>query len=503
MTQILLNTLNNLQDMMSKKTSSSFEKDFSSKKCKTDIFEKQAGKISRMDKTSTQKATDFDKVFNKQLEKNSPSTIGDVKTEAKNNIKTEIKNGISTNTDTDNTETSNVLDSVGKLIDYKNDWSKSLSELREFISKVTDEANTENSLDLTLARDINEIINQLKSVSEETAEAIESTTEDACTAIIDELISNVEAQEDVEENPENLEGEINIEDTSSNNKDSNLAYEQLMAYVNKVELPKVEEQEDLKNINTLELETEEVQLNSEIIDLTSEIITNNETTKTTVKSTTDDVEIPLDEDSLKELNIESIKAESYSSDNEGGSSLMEHQSPEEHSVKAMLNQDLENFDLKIEKTFETQNIQQPQAKPIEVTPSKIIEQITKQMESLQNNSKVNIVLNPESLGKVTIQLLKTGEGLSAQFTVGSQEVKDMLMKGLEGLKDTLMAQGVGVDNVTIKLNESQKSSYNPDWTEQEGSRGGNKEQERSNKDEKQKNIFEQMMAQTEDENGNV
>ena len=79
----------------------------------------------------------------------------------------------------------------------------------------------------------------------------------------------------------------------------------------------------------------------------------------------------------------------------------------------------------------------------------------------------------------------------------------MLMKGLDGLKETLTAQGIGVDNVSIKLNDTQKSSYNPDWTEQEGSRGGNKEQGRSNKDEKHKELFEQMMAQTDNENGNV
>ena len=106
--------------------------------------------------------------------------------------------------------------------------------------------------------------------------------------------------------------------------------------------------------------------------------------------------------------------------------------------------------------------------------------------------------------KVSIQLIKTGEGLSAQFTVANQEVRDMLMKGLDGLRDSLTSHGVGVDNVSVKLNESQKSEYNADWTEQEDSRGGNKEQGRSNKDEKEKGLFEQMMAQTlEEENGNV
>ena len=78
------------------------------------------------------------------------------------------------------------------------------------------------------------------------------------------------------------------------------------------------------------------------------------------------------------------------------------------------------------------------------------------------------------------------------------------MKGLDGLKDTLLAQGVSVDNVSVKLSESQEAEYNADWTEQEGSSGGNKEQRGSkegSKDERER--FEQMMSFAQDENGNV
>ena len=78
------------------------------------------------------------------------------------------------------------------------------------------------------------------------------------------------------------------------------------------------------------------------------------------------------------------------------------------------------------------------AKTTEITPSKIIEQVTKHLETLQNNSKVSIVLNPESLGKITIQLVKSPEGLSAQFTTATQEAKNILMKGLDGLKRKLL-----------------------------------------------------------------
>ena len=100
--------------------------------------------------------------------------------------------------------------------------------------------------------------------------------------------------------------------------------------------------------------------------------------------------------------------------------------------------------------------------------------------------------------------MSTKDGLTAQFTVTTQEARDLLTKGLDGLKESLGAHGVAVDNVSIKLADAQKSEYNQDWTEQEGSRGGNKEQRNSEREEKQKGLFEKMMAQvTDDENGNV
>lgn len=113
-----------------------------------------------------------------------------------------------------------------------------------------------------------------------------------------------------------------------------------------------------------------------------------------------------------------------------------------------------------------------------------------------------MVLNPESLGKVSIQLINTKEGLSAQFTVATQEARNLIMKGLDGLKDTLMSHGVSVDNVSVKINDAQESEYNADWTEQEGSRGGNKEQG-SQKEQRGKEQFEQMMSFIENENGKV
>ena len=202
----------------------------------------------------------------------------------------------------------------------------------------------------------------------------------------------------------------------------------------------------------------------------------------------------VDEDTLRELNIESVETDTSSGEEES-SDLMQNQTAEEQGIKASLQQADANFgELKTDST--QSNVSLQAAKPTgnsDVTPSKIIDQISKQMENMNTGSKVNIVLNPESLGKVSVQLINTKEGLSAQFTVATQDAKNLIMKGLDGLKDSLLAQGVNVDNVTVKLSETQESEYNADWTEQEGSRGGNKEQG-SRKGQKEKERFEEMMS---------
>ena len=193
----------------------------------------------------------------------------------------------------------------------------------------------------------------------------------------------------------------------------------------------------------------------------------------------------LDEKIVKDLNIEAV--ESQSAENSTSDNLMQNQSPQEQVIKAIINGDIK-FDDKAIKTFATAQ----ETVKTEVNSAKIIEQITKQLDNMHNSSKINMVLNPEKLGKLSLQIINGKDGLSAQLTVTTNEAKSLLMNGLDGLKETLLAYGVNIDNINIKLNESEKSSYNPDWTEQEGSRGGNK-QGQSQKQKKEEKHFEQMM----------
>lgn len=466
MTQAVGNTLNNLEQLL--------------------LSQKEAQNLAEKPFSGMDKYVDFKKIFDDKLEKNQ-NTIEDLKKMSlcDKNI------NVSINVNLCNIQDEDALIEQETLI--------SAEDFKEILDKEIDEVNVETSLDLTLAKDIEEIISQLK-------EAIEDTVK-----IIDESKTSEKSLDDETKTP--LEGLIaicdnNVSTTLPTVDDLDSSLESIVNLANKIttlnnsegKLLEFNEQnsDEALNLDKFELTQDEI---IEFVDANiDETITSRQTKENS--SITQNLE--LDEEIIKELKIESLSAQSESSNN---STFMQQQTPEEHAVKVAINSSIEGFELKLESAQNGQNIQNIQQvvqKSVDVNPSRILDQITKHLEGLQNGNKVNIVLNPDSLGKVNIQLMTTKDGLTAQFTVTTQEARDMLTKGLDGLKEALGTHGVAVDNVSVKFTETQKSEYNQDWTEQEGSRGGNKKQEQQNREEKQKGLFEKMLAQTtNDENGNV
>ena len=351
-------------------------------------------------------------------------------------------------------------------------------DFRNFLGDVISEANAATALNLTLTKD----------VDADCASGSAETCEFDVSASIEENLQN-NLQEEVVNNllTQTISDTVNLVEKISSNTLNELSQNQ--------------EEDDLNTL--LESSLEVLDFNQTAIDETTETTLKqvlaklSNVTEKEIAKDNEEIENPLetilDDEKLKELSLESIDFETETSADD---SFMQ-QSPEESGMKALLHNDAGAFDANIEKAVEAKPVQS-QAKPVEVSSNKIIEQITKQLDKLSSTSKLNIVLNPESLGKVTVQLVKSAEGMSAQFTVSTAEAKEVLMKDLNNLKDTLTAQGVNVENVSVKLNDTQKSSYNQDWTEQEGARGGNKEQKEQQK-QKDKNLFEQMMAESEND----
>lgn len=394
------------------------------------------------------------------------------KLNAKDFTQSDFQNVLDKQTDLQ-TKANAVKDSIGGM---KKTTENTFQKLQDKIQETYKEVGSESALNLSLASAeetevTNSAIESEDTVSEDTvsenttSEDVETTLQNLVQPLVEQITNQIEQVEDTVKNvaekvisniSETLEDELNVT-------------------INGIDLDKMLEDFGFNNTDDL----------PEIQPLKAE---------NTEESEGKTLEELVDEDTLRELNIESVETDTSSGEEES-SDLMQNQTAEEQGIKASLQQADANFgELKTDST--QFNVSLQAAKPTgnsDVTPSKIIDQISKQMENMNTGSKVNIVLNPESLGKVSVQLINTKEGLSAQFTVATQDAKNLIMKGLDGLKDSLLAQGVNVDNVTVKLSETQESEYNADWTEQEGSRGGNKEQG-SRKGQKEKEHFEEMMS---------
>ena len=107
-------------------------------------------------------------------------------------------------------------------------------------------------------------------------------------------------------------------------------------------------------------------------------------------------------------------------------------------------------------------IQQPQAQQNtqEAQEVNILDQIRAKFAVSKQNGlqKITIGLTPESLGKVTVEIVKGQNGISAHLLADNPQAKEILDKNLDGLKSVLQSQGVNVNNVNVKVAEAGRSS---------------------------------------------
>lgn len=92
----------------------------------------------------------------------------------------------------------------------------------------------------------------------------------------------------------------------------------------------------------------------------------------------------------------------------------------------------------------------------------ILNQISNKLENLTDSqSRVNIVLRPENLGRLQLEIVSDKNGaISANLTATNENVKQLLEKNINELKNTLNSQGVNVSNINIKIENTNQASNN-------------------------------------------
>ena len=123
----------------------------------------------------------------------------------------------------------------------------------------------------------------------------------------------------------------------------------------------------------------------------------------------------------------------------------------------------------IESSIKPQGINNSTPSAQMLSDTEILSQINNKLTLPQDNvtNKVNIILQPEQLGKVSVEIMQTKDGIVAKMVADTVQVKDILDKSIESLKNTLSSQGVNVNNITVKVEESSAAQNSNFGFEQE------------------------------------
>ncbi len=116
--------------------------------------------------------------------------------------------------------------------------------------------------------------------------------------------------------------------------------------------------------------------------------------------------------------------------------------------------------------------------PVERVPvSSLVDRITQAAAQNSNEgvTRLELQLNPEFLGKVSVVLTSTSEGMTASLKSGDNAVRNLLAANITTLQDTLRDMGITMKNVEVT---GQEQSF--DFSQQ--SRGQNQFQQQSHGD---------------------
>lgn len=225
---------------------------------------------------------------------------------------------------------------------------------------------------------------------------------------------------------------------------------------------------DTKPVTPLDTKQQESDLEIKVTDEVASQVRDNNVTGIENKDTTSKVKDKAVETmtALKDKDTTVVDVKTSNSDNNTESSLSQNNANETVAKLNVQNNNVVSAHIDSAESFvnklDTQLSmnQGAQRETVQLNQNDILSQMNAKFEQLQQQSsnKVSIVLQPESLGKVSVEIMNTKEGIVAKMTAENHQVKELFDKSLESLKSSLAAQGVNVNS--IKVESAQESSNN-------------------------------------------
>ena len=173
----------------------------------------------------------------------------------------------------------------------------------------------------------------------------------------------------------------------------------------------------------------------------------NQNLKSETETSLSDVMAELDIDTDIQIDVTSTSLNNQTSEhhNEFNFNSSAFTDLNSHVTKLSLNKTAD-----FSKVMNTKNVQQD---------NQILNQVK---EATSNNlnkgtTSVSIILKPESLGRVHINLVSQNGVLTAQLTAQTQQTADVLSRNIETLRQNLIDQGVKIAEVSVKVQETSSS----------------------------------------------
>lgn len=126
--------------------------------------------------------------------------------------------------------------------------------------------------------------------------------------------------------------------------------------------------------------------------------------------------------------------------------------------------------------YETTQTKEAQT-PYNVKDVRDIERLVRTMQSSvsKGQSKLTVVLTPENLGKLQIQLTETGGKIIAKFLSDNEQTHKLIMAQSDMFKNQLSEKGIVVDNMEFAFNDTMSKGQNSD---EQGRKAGRQSQQK-------------------------
>ena len=344
-------------------------------------------------------------------------------------------------------------------------------------------------LDMADVEEIKNVLNEIKTkidngelvVNEDTKQALNNIinrllTQNPKDFEVDALIKDFkQLAQDIQANTFKTNSQVKLEEENSN------PLKALEVNVN-TEDTNTPEVKDKKIVNEEKntLKTKEAQTN---IQVNSEV-------KEVQKSDTVSEKADIEQEILEEMDVK-IEEVSSSSTSNSDSSEKNFTTAQDEVIKLQIeNAEADTstpvtfaFDRSIKNANAANNQIRLEGITKELNTNDILNQIGSKFEQLKDGSstKLTMTLRPNDLGRVTIELMSNANGISTNIIAQNSQVKELLDKNIDILKQQLAQQGINVQNIQVKtVEQNAQASLNNSF----GDRGQGEQDTNNNRENK-------------------